>query len=442
MFDGSTVTLNSLTTNGTSSSANLMGWVISNYDGGYPVYPSTLPLFSSGEHADTFLITYVQVTGHSVLPTDSYYNNLFTFQVTNDSSLPTAYLSLVPNFYEPTALSPLTFSFYDAGNTVIDANATVASNSEYFVFNFDTNNTLIGMSPFNNIQGILQQAGTVMQPWSQEWYSTFLILVKQSPVMLAYAAMTATLGTCCTTGFSTAAEATVCSNLQLAAASTGNNPTAECVAIMSSSTAGNFCISNPTNFDCITWCRTKGNDCSAVYTAYCGGLTDAEALDLPVSVCGCFMSTGFYDTYNASIRAAGFGSILDGPGQQPGCNYIQCSSSATAIPRTLTAACPTQTICIESLLVTNNGSLGNITASQMAACGATSATGTGAGGGTGTGTGSWLTNSFTFLGLTFPLFAWLAVGVVLLVLVFAFITIILSHGNKKNQAQRRRQGKK
>ena len=160
---------------------------------------------------------------------------------------------------------------------------------------------------------------------------------------------------------------------------------------------------------CVNYCQKPDTNCDAVYTAFCGSKSSADAKALPV--CGCFMPASFYGTYNQALSDAGLGSLLDGPGGQPPCNYAPCSLQTAIRPyayKTGTGGggtkCPDLKIavCASTTHVDNYGNInGGIDASTLQNCGITEKPPP-AGGGTAPPTSTlstFITNNLLYIGI-------------------------------------------
>ena len=295
--------------------------------------------------------------------------------------------------------------------------------SRWFGFNFAPNGSISGMFTYNGFpSGPI--TSNICAMWGENY--NFQPTLQVEPILQFVtktngatwtALQTMDMGQCCSTGFSSDGEKSVCSLLGLAAGTS-----AACTSFMTAPTTG-FCVSDPTLASCVAYCSGTTVDCDSLYQTYCDKLSAADAF--ATKECGCFLSAAFKANYDASLIAAGLGVLA---AQSDYCRLEKCAQS-NVLP-VLTKAnktCTSLVVCVSSITVDNNGAIGPLTAQQSQNCG---------NGGTGTGTGTGVqtqTPLFSFLpvslfGLTQTMYLSIAALVVVVVVVLLLLSL---HPKKK-----------
>jgi len=389
MFDGATVLLMSLQ----SSSALPVGTVFN--DSVTDSYGSS-PLVGEFATANTtypfpqsekFTITY-----NDDLISNGQANNVFQI-VRNKTGYQT---SIASNFNNDQI----------DGMTLITGSGHATDASSTFAFRFDANTFQINgiLNVTNNVgqcvsAGITNSYGNAFVQLAtgtsnnQSVGQHFFWILQNGAPYTTVLTSSMDLGTCCTETFTSAQpQQIVCKALGLDSTSANFST---CDTFFNQASSG-WCWTNPTSGSCNKFCQQSAANCDLPLAAYCSGLNQSlsgSATGIGIYAdntpqCDCFLpaASQYLINFESSLTNLGLG-VLDS--QPMYCKLPKCSQ-ATLIPFNNKAAgfeCTSLTVCVSSLSVDNNGTMGALNTAQTQACGSAHSAGTGTGGSSSSGSG-------------------------------------------------------
>jgi len=215
------------------------------------------------------------------------------------------------------------------------------------------------------------------------------------------------------------------------------------------STIGSYCQGDVLFTDeqfCSSLCNLPAlnGTCDTAINEWCAA--DQTRIISSPEICGLYMPQAWYNSVIAGVvagvPASSKSEVELAYAQNPIC-WLTTVTNATPLyePQlSFNSHCPDIQLCVQTINLTDQGVMGGVNLSQECSIsnnGAGTGTGTGTDTGTGVGTGvvSWLTGSFTLVGVTFPMFAWVVLGVGLVLSCIVITAIIFAPKPKHQRKQ-------